>query len=330
MGVYTNWVDGYLIESTFGTSDIANTNTQTYSLGVISEDAIHPTPETSMVFGGTGVNSQEVSAGKAWKTVFTSPGTYTVGMINGVLLWFVMGKSSTAGSDPYTHTITPSGATSGVLDLLPSFTIQHDLTGTASDWGIQFKGVKVARLELMCGWDTQYLFAVVDWLAKTAATAGFVSTNTPAFPTTANETPYTFSNMTATFDGNSFRDNLRSINFTIYPDMSPWLDNTLWLKSFIEGERKQYELKFTWSPTGSTFFDELIGTGNTKDTVIKWTRSANDYIQLTLSDCHVVSAPFKTPKTGTSLLQDVTIIPERLSIEVKDSIAGNAGGAYGE
>lgn len=327
MGVYTGWVDGYLLETAYGTSLIADASTQTRKLGVLSEQAIHPSPETTMIYGGTGVNSQEVPDGEAWKSLYELVGTYTVVMIDGLLIWLVMGKSSTAGTGPYVHTVTPPTAVSGVLPPLPSITIQHDLTGTATDWGTQYKGVKVAKLALMCSAESQLLYGVVDWIAQTAVNAGFVSTNAPVFVPTALEQAYLFGNMTATFDGASFRETLIEMEFTMSPDFMMWRDTTLWLKDLIESSRKKYTLKFIWSPMSSVFFDELIASGNTKDIVFTWTRSADDYIEMTLTNCHVTKADTVSPKTGEHITQEVHIEPEAVSFEIKDSITGSE---YGE
>jgi hypothetical protein len=310
MGVYTDWTDGYLLESAYGTSLIANTNTQTYSLGVFSEDAIHPTPECDIIYEGAGTTKQVADAG-AWKGPERLRGAYVIVLQNGILCYLALGSSSTAAS---VHTITPTTTS------LPSVTVQHDLTGTATDWGTQYKGVQVARLELNCAYDTQYLWANVDWVAQSAAKQAFISTNTPTLPATANSAPYKFSQLTATFAGNSFRTNLKSVSFSMTPNFIHWTDGTRTPPQPIEGDRFSYQLKFEHTPADTTFFDELVATGNTSDVVLKWTRSANDYIEITMTNCHINHAPQKSPKKGRSLIEEVWGEPEQVSIAIKDSV----------
>jgi hypothetical protein len=74
-------------------------------------------------------------------------------------------------------------------------------------------------------------------------------------------------------------------------------------------------------------WDTLIGTTETKDLTLKWTRSTNDYIQITATDCSVLQCQRKTPTVGELLLEEVVLAPRAMSIEVKDSIAA---ARYGE
>jgi len=66
---------------------------------------------------------------------------------------------------------------------------------------------------------------------------------------------------------------------------------------------------------------------NTKNYTFKWTRSANDYIKVTASKCHVIEHEKSTPRSGERMMVVVRMVPETMSIEVKDSIVG---GRYGE
>jgi hypothetical protein len=275
-----------------------------------------------MIFGGTGISSYEVPDGGAWKSHENLRGAWVIVMINGVLFWMVLGSSSTGAGPPYTHTITPGS--------VPSFTIQHDLTGTATDWGTQYKGCKISQVAFNCNAKDQVLYANVDWIAKNAAKVAFISTNTPAFPATANESAYKFNEMTFTFGGADYRPNLLSLNLTISPDFITWKDGTRNLKQLIEGTRRKYLLQFVHLPPDSVFWEEALATGNTDDIVIKWTRSANDYIQITLTNCHVIWHDQQSPVKSRELQAEVIVEPEAISVEVKDSIAGNAGGGYGE
>jgi len=319
MGVYTAWKDGYLLEAVYGTSLIAAAGTQTNSLGVLSEDAIHPSPKSEVVYADPGGSTKEAAAGSHWKGPEELRGAYTVVMQNGVLLYLAVGSSSTAAS---VHTITPTTTKS-----MPSISIQHDLTGTAADWGTQLAGVKVLNLELNCNAQDQYLWANVDWVAQSATNIGFISTNAPVLPPTATATPYTFKGLTATFDGNSFKTGLIDLQVSISPMLRVWRDATRAIPEPLDGSRMQYALKFNYTPADSTFWDEAATTTMTGDIVLKWTKSTNDYIQVTFSDCPITYYEQKSPKTGTPLIEQVIAEPRAISVAVKDAIAASY---YGE
>lgn len=317
MGTYTGWEDGYLLETTYGTSLIANTNTQTNSLGILAEDAIHPSPQTDILYTPTGGSRQSADGG-VWKGAERLRGSYVVVPQNGVLLYLVMGASSTAAA---VHTITPT------TGRLPSVTIQHDLTGTASDWGTQYKGTQIQRLELSCNYDTRYLWANVDWVAQAASNAGFVSTNTPVLPTTATTAPYTFKSMTFTYDGDSYRDNLTEVSFVIDPDLHLWNDGTRTMPQPIEGDRVKYQLRFKHNPPSSTFWDDLVSTGNNKDAVLKWAKSTDDYIQINMTELHIAHHEQRSPTVNNELIEEVICEPREVSIAVKDTVTDSY---YGE
>ena len=123
--VYTAFKDGYAREASYASTGIANDAATTYLVGSLSQKSIHPSPRTSINYRATGVNALEVPAGELWKSYFNLMGMWGFGVQNGVFLEWVMGASSTTGTDPYTHTITtPTDGTQ-----LPSLTIQHERTG---------------------------------------------------------------------------------------------------------------------------------------------------------------------------------------------------------
>ena len=168
----------------------------------------------------------------------------------------------------------------------------------------------------------------------------FTSTNDPVLPPTASTAGYLFSNMTRTIytnaspDSPETLDGLIEMELTISPDISKlniveWDTGTL-VRSptrFDEGDKKVYELRLKYSPTSSTLHDELLTTSNLKDIVFKWTRSTNDYIEITCADCSIIRHPLISPPRDISLVDTVVIKPRAVTIEVKDSIAG---GYYGD
>jgi len=332
MGVYTAFKDGYLIESsaaggTYGTSTIGAAGTQTYLFGVISQKAVHPSPRTTVSYRATGANYYEVPATYHWKNMFDLTGMYPVGLQNGILLWAALGASSTAAS---VHTIgTP---TDGAV--LPSFTIQHERTGTATAWATQFTGCKVAGLTLTCSEEQKYLIGRVDWIAQKATDPGFTSTNDPILPPTATTAPYKFTGMTRTYNTAAI-DGLVSMELSISPDLTAirahkWdagVYTGQWLYDLIESPRRKYKLTMHITPDSGDMWDSGASTTLTDDIVFKWTKSANDYIQITCTDCPIIYHELQTPEVGDELVDVIECEPRSLAVSVKDSIAG---GFYGE
>lgn len=336
MGVYTAWKDGYKIEEVWGTSLIVDEDSIAYNFGPMSKEAIHPSPECSIVWPPPGVNEVEIADNTAiGKSQFTLPGMYNILPLNGVLLWLAMGKSATTEvGGVYTHAITVPAAVAGVIPPLPSVTIEHELTGTATEWDTQFKGCKVSRLSMSCSYKQRALTFLVDWLAKTATKTAFNLVNDMDLPATAVESPYMFVNMTRTFDGGDIAG-LSSMQLDINNDIFGEYATTytgatydgMWPFAFTESYPKMYELTLEYTPGSSTLWDEAVATGNTKNIIFKWTRSANDYIQITCTDCHFKSHSLTTPEKGKPLTNTVKIEVRSVTISVKDTIAG---GAYGE
>lgn len=342
MGVYTYWKDGYAIETAWAnetsdvSDDIPNASATCYKFGLVHPRAVHPSSTTSLTYYPLGVNAQEVDDGDLRKGNFDCTGQYTIGFQNGVWLWAIMGKSSTAGADPYTHTITVPSAVSGVLPKLPSFAIQHEQTGTATDWATQFIGCKVSSLTLYCGYKQpvpEMLTGVVKWIGKKPNKVAFTLTNDPALPPTGNTDKYHVMNMTRTFDGSTIAG-FQDMQFTIDAGLKPhfthdWDGGSYvgqWASDITEQPRKKYKLVMHYAPSSSALWEEAVANGNTKDIVFKWTRSTNDYIQITMTDAQILYHELASPEIGDVALE-VVIEPRSVSIEVKDSIAGTY---YGE
>jgi hypothetical protein len=74
-------------------------------------------------------------------------------------------------------------------------------------------------------------------------------------------------------------------------------------------------------------WDDAASQATTSDFVFKWAKSANDYIQITCTDCPLVYPDMATPENGTELIDVIECEPRSVTIEVKDSIAGSY---YGE
>lgn len=337
--VYRDFKLAYAREATYGSTGIVDTNATAYLLGVHGETGVHPAFQMSLEHRGVAVNEQELPTGEAWKDDLDGTGMYPTGLQNGILLQMVMGGSSTVGEDPYTHTIGPPAAVAGVLPELPSFTIQHEAFGSSADWAIQYLGTKVSQLLLMCDFEKKRLKAKVDVIAQKAEKVAFTLTNTPDLPPTKNEASYKFVNLVRTWDvdGTPLQlDSLTHMEFLISPDFeqerAPKWDSVSdeytgqYLRSLIESPMKRYELKFRYAPESSVIWEAFLKRTGTENMLFKWTRSVNDYIQMTLSNCFITRHPIENPVRKSDDVE-VTIVPLNVEFEVKDSIAASH---YGE
>jgi len=327
---YTSFKHGYAVESTYGSTAIADTNATAYLLGILSQQSKWPNPTWQALYRATGVGAYEVDSGALWKIAQARTGYFGLALQNAIPIWLVMGNSSTTGTGPYTHTISAGD--------LPSITLQHERFGSGDDWAIQYRGVMCANLALECGQEIFFLRADLDWVAQDAVDPGFTLTNDPNLPPTANTDPYLFSQLTRTWDyggANLALDGLTHVRVNISPGLQPLLahywdsgvDKSHIPRGYFEAPRRQYTIEFTYHPENDDVWDELISTSNTKDLLLKWTRSTDDYIQLVASDCLVVEHETLTPPVGEALLEKVVLEPRSLTFTVSDQIAG---GHYGE
>ena len=330
---YTEFKDGYAKETTFRTSAITGVGDTAYVFGAVSQESVHPSPVAMMKYVATGYNKKEVTAGEVWKANYMLRGMYGLVMQNGVLLWATLGKSSTVGTDTYTHTITPT--TDG--SKIPSFTINHEQKGSATDAEYQFLGGEIDSLVLIHDMaEAPFLKAKVEWMAAKAQD-GIALTNTPALPATANSNAYISLERIWDVGGTPVNiDGLERIEITIINGLRPvsahtWDGSTytgMWVQEFIENTRKQYQVRMILHPltVERRMWDSLISSDTAITATFKWERSANDYIKITVVG-PVVEHELKTPAPGEALLEEVVIEPYSMSVEVKDSITGSA---YGE
>ena len=330
---YTQFRDGYKKETTPGTSIITGAGDATNTFGAISEESSHPSPVAMTRFIPTGYNVKEVPTGGMWKDVFLVMGQYAITMQNGVLLWAVMGKSSTAGADPYTHTITPT--TDGTP--IPSFTLNHEQKGSATDEEYQFMGCKFDSVALVYDMkQAPFLMAAAE-IRGMKAQDGIDLTNDPTLPATANTDIY--ANLERIWDvgGTPVNiDGLQRVEINIANGIEPKWGRTYdtgvytgyWPFVLLEAKRKMYRINMLLHPKTieRRMWDSLISTATAITSTFKWVRGANDYIKVTAIG-PVVEHQLITPKIPNLLLEQVVIEPYSMSIEVKDSIAG---GAYGE
>ena len=331
---YTEFRDGYKEEITPGTSIITAAGDTTYIFGAISQESEHPSPVAVTRFISTGYNVKEVGAGGMWKSHYIIMGMYGLVMQNGVPLWAVMGKSSTAGT---VHTITPTSDGTPI----PSFTLNSEQKGSATDEEYQFMGCKFDSLALVHDLaDVNQLMAKIE-IRGLKAQDGIDLTNDPTLPTTANTDAYV--NLERIWDvgGTPVNiDGLKRIEINIANSLRPIYGHTwdtgtytgMWPYQLLESNRKQYRVAMLLHPNTieRRMWDSLIATTTAITATFKWIRAADDYIKVTVVG-PVVEHQIITPKSGPSgpdeLQEQVVIEPYSMSIEVEDALAGSA---YGE
>ncbi len=333
---YTQNKDGYAIETSFADGTTIDDATDSwYKIGQLASRNVWPSPEFPVQYGATGVNSKEVDIARIMKAQAKLRGMLTLMPQNGIPIWLAMGKSSTSGTDPYTHTITPSDDGS----LLPSVVFQHEESGSGTDEEYQFQGVKVDSLTLSHdAKGPDMLMAKLEIMAGKPTDPGFAMSADPSLPATANTDP--FLSLTRTWDygaGNTNLPGLEKVEITIVNGLTPkyahtWDTGTYtgqWPYLLTEANRKQYLVELVFHPTTveRSMYDELLSLSNTKELYFKWTRDTDDYIEVTCTDCQVASHEIITEEHGELKTVNVSLEPRAMSFTVKDSIAGSA---YGE
>jgi len=333
MTIYYTYYNGWARETTFGTSVIDGVGDTAYLWGAEGSQSKYRI-DSETRFRPTGVSAREVPAGNAYKAKHTVTANIGVLVQNGVLLQAVLGKSSTAGAGPYTHTITPWD--DGTR--LDSFTINAEMLGSATNFPVQVTGAICGVLTLKYDLTPPaVLMAQADFLCKKFQD-GQVLTTKPQLPPTATTSQY--DTFTRTFNSVAL-DGLKDIEITIDNGLNAHHANTndagtytgMWCFAISEASRIFYEVRMLFHPSTieDDLFDEAVTTGNTYDLVLKWQKGSdtNDYIQMTFSDCHVDVYEVSVPSpVDEIMLHEAILHPERLSVEVKDSIAGNP--YYGE
>ena len=327
---YTEFRDGYKKETTPGTSIITAVGDVTNLFGAISQESEHPSPVAMTRYTATGVNTKEVGAGLMWKSHYVIAGMYGLVIQNGVPLWAVMGKSSTAAS---VHTITPTSDGTPI----PSFTINHEQRGSATNEEYQFMGCKFDSLAMVHDFENApFLMAKIE-VRGLKAQDGIALTTSPVLPATANTDAYV--NLTRTWDVGGTPVSiagLQRIEINIANGLKPiygktWDSGTytgMWPYQLLEAQRKQYRIVLHLHPNTieRRMWDSLITTTTAITSTFKWARAADDYIEVTAIG-PVVEHQLITPAAGEALIERVVIEPYSMSIAVKDALAGSA---YGE
>ena len=321
---YTEFRDGYAIETTPGTSIIDGVGDTAYILGAVTTASEHPSPQSITRYTATGYNVKEVGAGLMWKANFSCRGVYYLVMQNGIPIYLALGDSSTVGD---IHTLVPFTDGSPI----PSITINTEQRGSATNEEYQFMGCKVDSLTLIHDMkETPFLMAKMEYMA-TGAQDGIALTTAPALPATANTDAYV--NLERVWDvgGTPVNiDGLQYVEIQIINSLRPvyahtW-DTGVYTGRFpymlLEGARKQYKIVMDLHPNTieRRMWDSLISSTTAITTTFKWVRSATDYIEVTAVG-PVTQHDIITPEVGETLIERVVIEPYSMSVAVSDAIA---------
>jgi len=317
---------GILKETTWGTSLIDNNADTTYLLGITPETLELPYPEAKVANVGSAADSRLPQLPLV-KQQFVF-GTLRYALLDGWSTWLLMGGSSTAGSNPYTHTIT--AATPG--NDLPSFTLHHELLGSgATDWLWQITGIRPVAWQLSCKYDVSnpLLWMESAFIGKSATTTA-VKLDTDPVPRITGVKPFHWNHLSSgviTWKGAAL-NNLIGVRikgstniFNVFSDYT-----TIPTMQIMPSFSPIYvELEFS-PPEGDLFLDDLIAGTQTGDLVLKWLRSADDYIQFNGTNCTVLNHPVALSRQNAhSMIVTLQVLTP--SFEIKDNLAGSV---YGE
>lgn len=327
---YDGWRTSYKLEATWNTDPIPNVTTPTYWLGVTDEQAqALPEPIDRLEVVTPGPGSREATDTIRLSQHFRSK--QVIGLQNAHLVYVCLGKITTSASGVYyVHSIAPAGnATTGLCADRPSVTIHSEATdsgGSATDISRHYTGCRVAILLLEQSKERVALTGTVDWIAGNATV--WSHTSLSQAPTDfGSDGLYDWADTTITYNGNSIKAGLLRISVEIqqgtvgvYGQRSSGSNKPqLQTDAAVIG----YSVELDFVPSALTMWQDALrgGTSAEKDLVIKFQNSANDYIQLTLTDSHPHHPDFPVPGAHEAMRAKVTLQPETLRVEVKDSVA---------
>ncbi|MEM2003899.1 MAG: phage tail tube protein [Nitrososphaerota archaeon] len=224
---------------------------------------------------------------------------------NARFLKYAFGSVTNSGTaPPYTHTLTISPDY-----LLPSITLVEHRIGSPMH-GYKYTGCRVESLEL--SWEEDgFLTASVELIGKSVEKITTLPSVTPS-----NEEPFKASQKTVTINGT---ENLYVVSGSVsitnnhvkYPRSGDFIAG-------IVADRVDIEASIDIFYIDSSIYELMLN--KTKfDVTIKFTRSTDDYIEITLDDCYV-SVDSELPAEG-ELMQTLSLRPSNISIVAKDDIA---------
>ncbi len=324
--VYNTWKTAYLKESTWNTDPIANKTTQTYWIGVHTDQFPLPEPINVFHFVTPGPGSRERADTIRTQTRFAAMNAIV--LQNAHLIYFALGKEAVSASGSYyVHTLTPTGnATTGVCAERPSLCFHHEASGGGhSARARHYTGCRLNTLILTQTEDDPLLMGECHWQAGNATTwNNSTLTTDPTNYGTANM--YDFTDTTCTYNGTSIREGLTSVHIKIGQGMEvvygqQGSDSHLPQFLIDKATLVDYEVTLIFNVTSLGLWDDVKDDTGDKALVVKFQVDSNDYIQFTFTNAKPVNPQFPQPTPGGGFMGEVVFRPESLSVEVKDSIA---------
>ena len=324
---------GWREEDTEGTSKITGVGDTAYRWG--SVDVSTPLFDPEWDYDTLPADWGERKTSEVIKTV---PKVYSNAFAflpnNGVPFYYMMGKSSTAGT---VHTLTTQSQASGIIAELPTVTVHAERIDSAaglSDWSTQYKGMKNAAARILVGDDNPTLTCVFSFLGMSVADPAFVLTTKPVNVTGTHTSPlhYLWSGSThkygatpSTIEGiMSWELRIDNGTYTIPPQYGG-----TWPEAVYQGTHQRITLGVTYRPQAQTLHDDLLSKSlSSKDWEFEFVRDAtDDKLKFTCADVTPISGPVRHPVSADEFVWDVEFAVTTLTIEVTDQIAASF---YGE
>ena len=321
---YDTFYLGWAAEATEGTSTITGVGDTAYIWGSVDQSTPLFEPEWAFVEVPSDWGERKTS--EVLKTV---PKVYANAFAflprNGIPFYYLMGKSSTAGT---VHTLTTQTQSSGVIAELPTLTFHAeriDSAASLSDWSTQYKGMKNAGGRIFCGDDHPTLTCSFGWLGMSVADPAFVLTSKPANPTGTHTAPqhYLWSSSTHKYDSATV-EGVMYWEITVQNgtySVPPQYGDT-WVHAVHQGAKQTVGLSVTYRPTAQTLHDSLLAKAVPgKNWEFEFVRDAtDDKLKFTCTNVAPISGPLRQPVTADEFVYQIDYRVEYLTVTVTDQI----------
>jgi hypothetical protein len=324
MGAYDQFYLGWAKETVPGTSTIVNAASTAYLIGTTSQTTPLPDPEWQYFRVPPAWGERATSSIKKTQATPTSSG-FGFCPHNGVPFWFIMGKSSTAGT---VHTLTTASQSAGVIAQLPSLTLHAervDNSAILSDWVVQYSGVRNVAARIFCGDKEPILTCSYGWMGMNAAKQVFSLTNKPADVTGTYTSPkhYLWNGSTHKYDGTTIEGitswEIRVTNNTF---SVPGVYGSKFPSAVYQGPQQEIDLTVRYRPSVTTLHDDLLATTvPSKNWTFEFVRHAtDDRLLFTCTTAGTMKHPTLVPNAADEFEVEMEIAVTSLTISVTDQI----------
>jgi len=301
----------FLKESTYGQNTI-NANTQTYYLGLITEECSMPAP-ISQYNNYWYDGKRDVQSSILNKISFD--GEIILFPNNGLWFYYALGQDScTDKGTYYEHTIT--GIDTGNL---PSFTLHYEYDG---NYAKDFYGCKVDKMTVIIN-ENLPLVCNLRLKANNMQTGNILTTSPSHI---GADEGYLFHDIiTFTYNGTTY--NIRHFSVSIDNQLNPiyvYRTSNQELPKYLLENNRIIAFEFSLYYKDDTFIDEVL-TATARSLNFKIARGTHDFITLSLSNSYIKSVPIKMPSVGNLHETFVFGLAQSLSVTVEDQIGDYSG-----